>query len=75
VLSTIRAGESHPFAPHFHARKLRLIATLVRIASTTPPFPPGVPPTGPVDAIEGYKWELYNDDVDPTQSNNLVRVP
>ncbi len=43
------------------------------IASTTPPAPPweGTAPR-PEDAMNGYRWELYDLANDPTQSNNLA---
>jgi arylsulfatase A-like enzyme len=43
------------------------------VAATTPVTIPWAPSTGaPPDVIEGYKWELYNVDKDPTQSDDLA---
>lgn len=43
------------------------------IASTTPPAPPweGTAPR-PEDAMNGYRWELYDIAADPSQNNNLA---
>ncbi len=47
------------------------------VAATTPATLPWAPSTGtPPDVITGYKWELYNVEADPTQSNDLaVKMP
>ena len=43
------------------------------VAATTPANLPWAPSTGtPPDVITGYKWELYNVQQDPTQSNDLA---
>jgi arylsulfatase len=47
------------------------------IASTTPPFVPwaafeGLPQKAPKDIVNGYTWELYKLDDDPTQYNDLA---
>jgi arylsulfatase len=43
------------------------------VAATTPANLPWAPSTAtPPDVITGYKWELYNVQDDPTQSNNLA---
>jgi len=43
------------------------------VAATTPVTIPWAPSSGPVpDVITGYKWELYNVDNDPTQSEDLA---
>jgi hypothetical protein len=42
------------------------------VAATTPANLPWAPSTGPPDVITGYKWELYNVQEDPTQSNDLA---
>ncbi len=43
------------------------------MASTTPPIPPweAILPR-PEDAMNGYRWELYDVSADPTQNNNLA---
>lgn len=43
-------------------------------AGTTPVALPWVGAEIDVDPIDGYEWELYNVNEDPTQSNNIVRV-
>ncbi len=47
------------------------------VACTTPANLPWAPSTAePPDVITGYKWELYNVQEDPTQSNDLAaRMP
>jgi arylsulfatase len=47
------------------------------MASTTPPFVPwaafeGLPQKAPKDILNGYTWELYKLDDDPTQYNDLA---
>lgn len=47
------------------------------MASTTPPFVPwaafqGLPQKAPSDIINGYTWELYKLDEDPTQYDDLA---
>ena len=43
------------------------------VAATTPANLPWAPSTAtPPDVITGYKWELYNVQEDPTQSNDLA---
>ncbi|WP_137817297.1 arylsulfatase [Pseudomonas sp. 2FG] len=43
------------------------------VAATTPATLPWAPSTAtPPDVITGYKWELYNVEEDPTQSNDLA---
>jgi arylsulfatase A-like enzyme len=47
------------------------------MASTTPPFVPwaafeGLPQKAPKDIINGYTWELYKLDDDPTQAEDLA---
>ena len=47
------------------------------MASTTPPFAPwaafeGLPQKAPKDIVNGYTWELYNLDDDPTQYDDLA---
>ncbi|MFO0806896.1 MAG: arylsulfatase [Gemmataceae bacterium] len=42
------------------------------VACTTPPLPPWDIGDSPLDAIEGYKWELYHTDADFSQSENLA---
>ncbi len=43
------------------------------VAATTPANLPWAPSTGtPPDVITGYKWELYNVEADPTQSDDLA---
>ncbi len=43
------------------------------VAATTPANLPWAPSTAtPPDVITGYKWELYNVQADPTQSNDLA---
>jgi arylsulfatase A-like enzyme len=43
------------------------------VAATTPANLPWAPSTAtPPDVITGYKWELYNVQDDPTQSNDLA---
>jgi arylsulfatase len=43
------------------------------IASTTPPSPPWLPGAKmPQDVMNGYTWELYNLEEDPTQDDDLA---
>ena len=42
------------------------------VACTTPPVPPWDPGAAEVDAIDGYRWELYHTDADFSQSENLA---
>jgi arylsulfatase A-like enzyme len=47
------------------------------MASTTPPFVPwaafqGLPQNAPKDILNGYNWELYKLDDDPTQYNDVA---
>jgi arylsulfatase len=47
------------------------------MASTTPPFVPwaafeGLPQEAPKDILNGYTWELYKLNDDPTQANDLA---
>jgi arylsulfatase len=47
------------------------------MASTTPPFVPwaafeGLPQKAPKDIINGYNWELYKLDDDPTQADDVA---
>ena len=47
------------------------------MASTSPPFVPwaafeGLPQKAPKDIVNGYTWELYNIDDDPTQHDDLA---
>ena len=46
------------------------------IASTTPPVPPWASVTSPrpSDVMNGYAWELYNIEKDPTQNNDLAKA-
>lgn len=43
-------------------------------AGTTPVALPWVGAEIDVDPIDGYEWELYNVEEDPTQSNNIVSL-
>jgi len=48
------------------------------MASTTPPFVPwaafqGLPQDAPKDILNGYNWELYNLEEDPTQYNDVAK--
>jgi arylsulfatase len=47
------------------------------MASTTPPFVPwaafeGLPQKAPTDILNGYTWELYKLDDDPTQADDVA---
>ncbi len=42
------------------------------VACTTPPVPPWDPAAAEVDAIDGYRWELYHTDVDFSQAEDLA---
>ena len=42
------------------------------VACTTPPVPPWDPRAAEVDAIDGYRWELYHTDADFSQSEDLA---
>jgi len=42
------------------------------VACTTPPVPPWDPAAAEVDAIDGYRWELYHTDADFSQAENLA---
>jgi arylsulfatase len=75
---SMRYSFDHPDAPTTHTTQYfemlgnRGIYHDGWIAATTPPSPPWEPGGADVDPINGYKWELYDVEHDPTEAHDVA---